>query len=76
MAQAIPRWCYLPSFEPTGAICRASVGWLIHDNAQLKVLAPNMDGNENSAQVSGMIQIPARCIVKMTRLGEPALTCA
>jgi hypothetical protein len=72
-AQPIPSWSYLSSFEPPGTIRCASVGWLIYDDALLKVLAPNM-GNENSAQVSGVIQIPTRCVVKVTRLSEPALT--
>jgi hypothetical protein len=73
-AQPIASWAYLSSFEPTGTIRCASVGWLIHDDKHIKVLAPNMGGNENSAQVSGMIQIPTRCVVRLTRLREPALT--
>lgn len=75
-AQPIPGWSYLSSFESPGTIRCASVGWLIHDDAQVKALAPNMGGDDNSAQVSGVIQIPTRCIVKVTRLQEPPLTCA
>lgn len=74
-AQPIPSWTYLASFEPSGTIRCASVGWLIRDDAKMKALAPNMGGNENSAQVSGVIQIPTRCVIKVTRLEEPALTC-
>ncbi len=73
-AQPIPGWAYLSSFEPTGTIRCASVGWLIRDTAQIKVLAPNMGGDKRSAQVSGMIQIPTRCVVKLTKLEEPRLT--
>lgn len=73
-AQPIASWAYLASFEPSGTIRCASVGWLIVDCDDMKALAPNMGGNENSAQVSGVIQIPTRCVVKMTRLKEPALT--
>lgn len=76
-AQPIPNWTYLASFEAPGTIRCASVGWLIRDD-EIKALAPNMGAvdDENSVQVSGVIQIPARCVVKLTRLREPALTCA
>lgn len=75
-AQPIPNWAYLSSFELTGTIRCASVGWLIQDD-DVKALAPNMGAldDENSVQVSGVIQIPARCVLKMTRLREPRLTC-
>lgn len=75
-AQPIPSWSYLASFEAPGTIRCASVGWLIRDD-EIKALAPNMGAvdDENSVQVSGVIQIPARCVVKLTRLREPALTC-
>lgn len=76
-AQPIPHWSYLASFEPSGTIRCASVGWLIRDD-DVKALAPNMGAidDENSVQVSGVIQIPARCVVKVTRLQEPSVTCA
>jgi hypothetical protein len=75
-AQPIPAWSYLASFEAPGTIRCASVGWLIRDDDQMKALAPNMGGldNENSVQVSGVIQIPTRCVLTMTRLKEPRLT--
>lgn len=72
-AQPIPNWTYLASFKPTGTIRCASVGWLIQDDDNVKALAPNMGGNEHSAQVSGVIQIPTRCVVAVTRLSEPCL---
>jgi hypothetical protein len=76
-AQPIPTWSYLSSFTPSGTIRCASVGWLIRDDDEMKALAPNMGalGDENSVQVSGVIQIPARCVIKQTRLKEPSLTC-
>jgi hypothetical protein len=75
-AQPIPSWSYLASFDLPGTVRCASVGWLIRDDDQMKALAPNMGalGDENSVQVSGVIQIPARCIVQITRLEEPSLT--
>jgi len=41
----------------------------------MKAIAPNMGAidAENSMQVSGVIQIPTRCVVKVTRLKEPGL---
>ena len=75
-AQPIPSWAYLASFDAPGIVRCASVGWMIREDDVAIVLAPNMGaiGNENSAQVSGMIQIPTRCIVNVTRLKEPRLT--
>jgi hypothetical protein len=73
-AQPIASWAYLASFEPSGTIRCASVGWLIVDGPDMKALAPNMGGDENSAQVSGVIQIPTRCVVKISRLREPTIS--
>ena len=71
-AQPIPGWVYLSDFETKGAVHCASVGWLIHDGKKVKALAPNMGdlGDENSAQASGIIRIPARCISKISKLKE------
>jgi hypothetical protein len=76
-AQPIPSWSYLSSFAAPGTVRCVSVGWLIHDNDQMKALAPNLGAldDENSVQVSGVIQIPARCVIKQTRLEEPSATC-
>lgn len=73
-AQPIPSWVYLASFEPTGTIRCASVGWLIRDDGQMKALAPNMGAitDERSLQVSGVIQIPTSCVLRVTQLAEPA----
>jgi hypothetical protein len=75
-AQPIPAWSYLASFEAPGIILCASVGWLIRDDDDMKALAPNMGAidNENSVQVSGVIQIPTRCVRHITRLDEPCIT--
>lgn len=74
-AQPIPSWLYLASFNAPGIILCASVGWMIHDDDQMKALAPTMGAlnDENSVQVSGVIQIPTRCVRRITPLGEPKL---
>jgi hypothetical protein len=76
-AQPIPGWSYLSSFSAPGTIRCVSVGWLIRDDKQMKALAPNLGAldDKNSVQVSGVIQIPARCVIKQTQLNEPSLTC-
>lgn len=77
-AQPIAAWAYLASFKAPGTVLCASVGWLIHNTAQMKVLAPNMGAlnDENSVQVSGVIQIPTRCVIKVTAISEPLPTCS
>ena len=74
-AQPISSWSYLASFSPSGTIRCASVGWLIRDDDQMKALAPNMGAidEENSVQVSGVIQIPTRCVISQHVLREPQL---
>ncbi len=74
-AQPIAAWSYLASFEAPGTIRCVSVGWLIKNSKAVKALAPNLGSvqNANSVQVSGVIQIPTRCVVRMTRLTEPTL---
>lgn len=76
-AQPIPAWAYLASFEAPGTVRCVSVGWLIHDDEAMKALAPNMGAinSESSLQVSGVIQIPTSCILQLTPLQEPGLTC-
>ena len=75
-AQPLPNWLYLADFEAGRAVLCTSVGWLIHDSEDMKAIAPNMGGlrTEGSVQVSGVIRIPARCVVKVTVLDEPAIT--
>jgi len=74
-AQPIPAWSYLASFEAPGTIRCASVGWLIRDDDVMKALAPNMGAlnDERSLQVSGVIQIPTSCVLRVTELREPSL---
>ena len=69
-AQPIPGWAFLEDFDDFGIVRCRSVGWLIHDGEAVKALAQNM-GNlsaEDSAQISGVIRIPARCVVSIKPL--------
>lgn len=69
-AQPVPGWAFLEAIDDWEVIKCRSVGWLIHDGDDVKALAPNLGDveSENSAQVSGVIRIPARCVVKITQL--------
>lgn len=75
-AQPIPGWQHLADINPTPVVTCASVGWLIYDGEDLKALAPNMGGleSDNNVQVSGVIRIPTRCVIKVTQLEEPQVT--
>lgn len=72
-AQPIPRWQFLGDAELPGVVNCLSVGWLIDDCDNHKVVAPNLGniGCADSVQFCGAIQIPVGCIVKITPL--PAL---
>lgn len=74
-AQPTPSWGFLSDFEAGSAVRCASVGWLIHDGDDVKALAANMGAirGDGGLQVSGVIRIPARCVVRVERLNEPSL---
>lgn len=71
-AQPISQWLHLSSFDPPGTVRCASVGWLIQDDELVKAVAPNMGAinDPDNLQVSGVIQIPTRSVIKVTRLIE------
>jgi hypothetical protein len=71
-AQPIAKWQHLSSFEPTGIILCASVGWKIHDADGVVALAPNMGAIDDATniQASGVIHIPKRCIISIEKLVE------
>lgn len=71
--QPAPSWRWLSDMrEPPDAVLCASVGWLTHDTKRVKVLAANMGGlTDDDMQACGVITIPTRCVVKITKLKEP-----
>lgn len=72
--QPAPSWRHLSDMreEPDAVVC-ASVGWLLHDTKRVKTLAANMGGfsDPDDVQACGVITIPTRCVVKITKLKEP-----
>ena len=71
--QPVGSWSYLSDFKPRPSMRIASVGWLIHDSAETKVLAPNIGGLDDAenAQMTGAIHIPTRCVVSVQKIKEP-----
>lgn len=75
-AQPTPAWSFLQTYKPDPIVHCVSVGWLIHDGDDLKAIAPNFGNveSDSSAQVSGVIRIPTRCITRTVYLDEPGIT--
>ena len=49
-----------------------SVGWLLHDKSNCKVMVPHMAGAKggDTTQVCGDLTIPTKSIVRITALGK------
>lgn len=66
------QWERLADFTPA-SICKCvSVGFLVYDGPDKKVLAPNMADieDEQNIQATGMISIPALCVTSIASLEE------
>jgi hypothetical protein len=74
-AQPLPSWQYLSALPQTRAIECATVGWLLRDDADLKVVCQSVGDLESpkDAQASGIMTIPARCVLSIERLTEEEL---
>ncbi len=67
-------WTSYADFEPGEAQICVSVGRLIHDDDCVKVLAGSaMLVGDDDMLMSGIIEIPARCVVSIVRLEERAI---
>ena len=71
-AQPLPSWQYLSALPQTRAIECATVGWLLRDDDDLKVICQSVGdlASPKNAQASGIMTIPARCILSIERLIE------
>jgi len=68
----IPEWLRLADAgEWTSVVC-SSVGWLLYRDQDVVVLAPNIGDldDDEALQTSGVMQIAARAVTKITRLIE------
>lgn len=59
--------------EDRALVCR-SVGWLLLDGEQAKVVVPHLSNQEPGVplQGSGIMTIPARAVLRVVPLGEVA----
>ncbi|MDR7060837.1 MULTISPECIES: hypothetical protein [unclassified Sphingopyxis] len=65
-------WVSCEAFQPEQVQTCLSIGRLIHDDDCIKVLAGSATivGDEERLMLSGVIEIPARCVVRVVRLEE------
>lgn len=63
-------WTALDQCEPSALVCR-SVGWLIHDDEDCKVVVPHISASEHAnatQQGCGDMTIPSVAVLKMVDL--------
>ena len=74
-AQPLPSWQYLSALALARPIECATVGWLLKDDDDVKVICQSVGDFENpkNAQASGIMTIPARCVLSIEKLTEEEL---
>jgi hypothetical protein len=67
--QPCAAWRYLADVGEPKAVECATVGWLLKDNADVKVVCQSVGdlGDPENAQASGVMAIPARCVIASER---------
>jgi hypothetical protein len=70
--QPASAWAYLSDPPALAVVHCKSVGWLVGETADVKMLAPNLGNLQDSenAQGSGFMRIPTACVTKETTLVE------
>jgi hypothetical protein len=70
--QPCGQWRYLSTLPEQKPVEVASVGWLVKDTAEVKVLAQNIGdlASPENAQASGIMTIPTRCVLSIETLTE------
>jgi len=70
--QPCGQWRYLSALPDARPVEVASVGWLIKDTADVKVVCQNVGDLDcpEKAQASGIMTIPTRCVIAIERLTE------
>ena len=71
-AQPLSSWQYSSALPQTRAIECATVGWLLKDDDDVKVICQSIGDLESpkNAQASGIMTIPARCVLSIEKLTE------
>ena len=68
-AQPVAAWQYISDIDDPSVVECQSVGFLVHDDDTVKMLAPNVgDLDGEHAQASGVFRIPTRCVTEIRRL--------
>ncbi|WP_072396351.1 hypothetical protein [Hyphomicrobium sp. CS1GBMeth3] len=72
--QPCGKWRYLSDLSEPKPVEVASVGWLVRDTDEVKVLCQNIGdlGSPDNAQASGIMTIPTRCVLSIEKLTEEA----
>lgn len=73
--QPVPGWQWLSEIEPRPPHRCVSVGFLVQDDGQTKVIAPNLgaSGGDNEwDQASGLTTIPTAAVLKIEPLTSSA----
>ena len=69
--QPIPGWQWLSDLDLRRAHKCGSVGFLVQDDAQTKVIAPNLaasNGDNEWDQASGLFTIPTAAVIRIEKL--------
>ena len=71
-AQPLSAWCFLDDLPASDVVHCRSVGWLVGNSRDVKILAPNIGDLKGggSAQGSGFIRIPSKAITRLVELRE------
>ncbi len=62
-------WRELSDCKPTPGLCR-SVGWLLHDDKDYKVVVPHLLDEEGDPQCCGDMTIPTHAIISIKDLQD------
>ena len=70
--QPLSSWQFLSALPRTRPLECATVGWLLKDDEEVKVICQSVGDIENpkNAQASGIMTIPTRCVLSMEKLTE------
>lgn len=70
--QPCGQWRYLSALPESKPVEVATVGWLVKDTDDVKVVCQNIGdlGAPEKAQASGIMTIPARCVLSIEKLTE------
>ena len=71
-AQPIPGWRHLDDLPKLEIVRCLSVGWLVAENDEIRMLAPNLGdvASPENGQGSGFIRIPIAAITRQVLLCE------